>query len=91
MVFNIFIAITAILDSVADVNKKIENQLIVKKNQSIISKDKYNSLTIEKKVVFLKIIGYSKDEVKEKLKSHIEYRLLIKDGFDRFDDIYNKE
>lgn len=59
--------------------------------QSEEQKHKYNYGTIEEKIIVLKSIGLSKQQVYNKLESNTEFRTLIKDNQNKFDEIFQKE
>lgn len=59
--------------------------------QSEEEKYKYNYGTIEEKIIILKNMGLSKQEVYNKLENNTEFRTLIKDNQNKFDEIFQKE
>ncbi len=54
-------------------------------------KYKYNYGTIEEKIIILKNMGLSKQQVYNKLENNTEFRTLIKDNQNKFDEIFQKE
>lgn len=54
-------------------------------------KYKYNYGTIEEKIVILKNMGLSKQEVYNKLENNTDFRILIKDNQNKFDEIFQKK
>ena len=59
--------------------------------QSEEQKYKYNYGTIEEKIIILKNMGLSKQQVYNKLENNTEFRTLIKDNQNKFDEIFQKE
>ena len=54
-------------------------------------KKEYKYASIEDKIIILKNIGLSKKEVYNKLKNNMDFRILLKNGNNKFYKIYDCE
>ena len=74
-------------------NGKKSNQNIITKQKSIFKtedqKHKYTYGTIEEKIIILKSLGLSKQQIYNKLKNNTDFRALIKTNDKQFNLIYD--
>lgn len=94
ILFYISITTYILLFSDSKENKKNDTNITIKQKsvfQSEEQKHKYNYGTIEEKIHILKNMGLTKQEVYNKLKNNTDFRILIKDNQNKFDEIFQKE
>jgi Ca2+/Na+ antiporter len=92
ILFYISITTYILLFSDSKENKKNDTNIIIKQKsvfQSEEQKHKYNYGTIEEKINILKNMGFSKQEIYKKLENNTEFRILIKDNQNKFENIYD--
>lgn len=77
-----------------DKNASNNSKIIIQQKsifQSEEQKHKYNYGTIEEKILILKDMNLSKEQIYKKLENNTDFRILIKDNQNKFDEIFQKE
>lgn len=88
-----YIVFTATL-IISNYTEPIEKENLIQQkqlSQTEEQKHKYNYGTIEEKILILKDMNLSKEQIYKKLENNTDFRILIKDNQNKFDEIFQKK